>query len=257
MRSPTLHVVVPVYNELKTLEPCLRRVFAVGLPERWALEVHVVDDHSDPPGAEATRNLTERLREEGRRIHLHRHDRNCGKGAALRTGFDAVLASEADDDDLVVIQDADLEYDPGDFPRLMAPVIAGEATTVIGTRWEGRPVIGLRRRVHAGANRLLTLLSNLMTGYRVTDMECCYKLMPVAVLRRVRPLLTEDRFGIEPQLVAALSRQRVPIVEVPVAYEPRRWNAGKKIGWRDGVRALYVIARERLRGPRPPAETRR
>jgi len=244
----TLYVVVPVYNELETLEPCLRRVFDVALPEPWTLDVHLVDDHSDPPADEATRALVERLRAEKRAVRLHRHDRNRGKGAALCTGFDAVLGGDAHDRDLVVIQDADLEYDPADYSALMAPVLDGDATAVIGSRWDGRTVTGVKRRVHAAANRLLTLLSNLMTGYRVTDMECCYKLMEVGVLRRVRPMLTEDRFGIEPQLVAALSRLRVTLVEVPVAYDPRAWNAGKKIGWRDGVRALYVIARERLRG---------
>ncbi|MHC5112863.1 MAG: glycosyltransferase family 2 protein [Planctomycetota bacterium] len=244
----TLYVVVPVYNERDTLEPCLERVFDVALPEPWAIAVHLVDDYSDPPAAAATRDLADRLQTRGRAVRLHRHDRNRGKGAALRTGFDAVLDGDTADDDLVVIQDADLEYDPADFPKLMAPVLDGDATAVIGSRWDGRAVTGVKRRVHAAANRLLTALSNLMTGYRVTDMECCYKLLTVDVLRRVRPMLTEDRFGVEPQLVAALARLHVPLVEVPVSYAPRAWNAGKKIGWRDGVRALIVIARERRRG---------
>jgi len=252
---PVLHVVVPVYNERETLDACLRRVLAVDLPPEWLLQIRLVDDHSAAPADEETRALAARLQDEGHAVHLHRHERNMGKGAALQTAFDAILDAGADDD-LVIIQDADLEYDPNDYPSLMAPILSGDAGAVLGSRWgEHMPLVGLKRKIHAWGNGMLTRASNLMTGYRVSDMECCYKVMPVGVLRRLRPMLTEQRFGIEPQTVAGLARLGERVVEVPVRYDPRGLNSGKKIGWMDGVRALYVITRERLRGrPAPPPD---
>ena len=247
---PVLHVVVPVYNELDTLEPCLRRVIAATLPAGWERDLYLVDDHSRDDAYRATEGLARRLQEEGQAVSLRRHDVNRGKGAALQSGFDAVLQSGADDPDIVIIQDADLEYDPDDFAALMEPIIAGRTQVVIGTRWGAhRTPGGLKRTIHAWGNGALTAVSNLMSGYRVSDMECCYKLLAISILRQVRPMLTEQRFGIEPQIVASLARLAEPIVEVPISYTPRGAGAGKKIGWKDGVRALYVIARERLRGP--------
>jgi glycosyltransferase involved in cell wall biosynthesis len=251
---PVLHVAVPVYNELETLEPCLRRVLAARLPAGWSRDLYLVDDHSRDDAYRAAEALARRLQEEGHAVSLHRHEVNRGKGAALQTAFDAILESGADDPDLVIIQDADLEYDPDDFSKLMEPIIAGRTRAVIGTRWGAhREPGGLIRTIHAWGNGVLTWLSNLMTGYRVSDMECCYKLLTLGVLRQVRPMLSEVRFGIEPQLVASLARLREPIVEVPISYAPRGRGAGKKIGLRDAMRAIVVIARERLRGPlRPP-----
>jgi glycosyltransferase involved in cell wall biosynthesis len=246
---PVLHIVVPVYNERDTLEPCLRRVVAVDLPMGWTSRLYLVDDHSEIDAYESAAAVVERLRTDGATIDLFRHQRNRGKGAALQTGFDAILGGGAADDDLVTIQDADLEYDPGDFPDLMSPLTGGDAGAVVGTRWgEHTPLRSLKRKIHAAGNRTLTLMSNLMTGYRVSDMECCYKMMSIGVLRQLRPMLSEERFGIEPQMIAGLARLGETVVEVPVRYEPRGLDAGKKIGWVDGVRALYVIARERLRG---------
>ena len=245
---PVLHVVVPVFNERETLEPCLRRVLEARLPTDWRATLYLVDDHSEAAAFADAEVLVGRLSAAGHAIDLFRHDANRGKGAALQTGFDAVLERGAPSE-LVTIQDADLEYDPADFARLMEPVLSGRAQAVIGTRWGGHAALdGLTRRVHAWANRTLTRLSNLMTGLRVSDMECCYKLMTVDLLRRLRPMLTEARFGIEPQLVAGLARLGAQVEEVPVTYAARALRAGNKIGWTDGVRAVYVIGRERLRG---------
>ena len=249
---PVLHVVVPIYNERDTLEPCLDRVVAAPLPDGYTRRLWLVDDHSEASAFDLAKEVETRLAADGHDLSLRRHEINRGKGATLQTAFDEILKT-ANDADLVIIQDADLEYDPADYGRLMAPIIAGETNAVIGNRWSGAtPPRGWKRRVHALGNGVLTRLSNAMTGYRLNDMECCYKLLTVPVLRRVRPMLTEPRFGIEPQLVAGLARLGERVVEVPISYRPRGFGAGKKIGWTDGVRALVVIARERL-GGRPQA----
>jgi len=244
----TLHIVIPTFDEGATLESCLRRVVAAPLPEGWSRRLYIVDDHSKPPHDAAVRDVVERMRSETHDITLIRHAYNRGKGRSVRTGFDAVLDESCVDDDVVIIQDADLEYDPGDYAGLMQPLIDGDVEVVIGTRWGSHyRATGLKRRIHALGNGALTGLSNMMTGYRVSDMECCYKLLTVGVLRRVQPFLTENRFGIEPQIVATLSALRIPLVERPVRYDPRGISEGKKIGWRDGIRAIHVIFREKLR----------
>ncbi len=245
---PSLHVVIPFYNEESTLEPCVRRVVAASLPEGWGLAICLVDDHSRTPAARAAESLASRLRAEGHRVSLIRHERNRGKGAALQSGFDEVLAGDAHDNDVVIIQDADLEYDPADYRKLIEPIVNREAEAVLGTRWgRHRRVRGFKHKLHAWANAAVTKLSNLMTGLSVGDMECCYKLMPVQLLRRVRPLLTEQRFAIEPQIVATWARLAVRVAEVPVSYHPRGPGAGKKITWRDAAGAVYVACRERFR----------
>lgn len=254
---PTLHIVIPVYNERGTLSEILHRTMAADLPEGWARHITLIDDGSSPQhfaGVETTVNALIRA---GEPLVFIKHEVNKGKGAALQTGFDAILNSGAAEDDLVIIQDADLEYDPNDYASLMQPIISGEAggtggagqaDAVVGTRWgKHYHYKSLKHRVHALGNGALTLLSNIMTGFRVSDMECCYKIMPVKVLRALRPMLTERRFGIEPQIIAGLARLRMRVVERPVKYDPRGIAAGKKIGWRDGVRALVVITRERFR----------
>lgn len=252
---PTLHVVIPVYNEPGTLEPCLQRVTSAPLPDGWRLHIVLVDDCSDEAHSPAVHNLAKRLQCDGVLLTFLQHSINRGKGAALQTGFDDILASTkaqpltaAHDDDLAIIQDADLEYDPRDYMSLMQPLIARQADAVVGTRWgEHYRYKSIKHRIHALGNALLTLFSNFMTGYRVGDMECCYKMMHVSLLRRLRPLLSEQRFGIEPQIVAGLSKLKARVVEAPVRYDPRGPSAGKKIGWKDGVRAMYVITRERFR----------
>lgn len=251
----TLHIVIPVYNERGTLEPCLRKVLAAPLPDGWTRQITLVDDHSDDAHYPAVQLLVQRLQREGAPISFHRHAVNRGKGAALQTGFDSILGHDAPavDSDLAIIQDADLEYEPDDYAALMQPIMDGRADAVVGTRWGAhRPTRRLKHRIHAWGNQFLTYLSNSMTGLAVSDMECCYKIVTIGLLRRLRPMLTEPRFGIEPQYVAALSRLGARVEQVPVRYQPRSMAEGKKIGWKDGVRALVVIARERRRDRRRP-----
>jgi glycosyltransferase involved in cell wall biosynthesis len=255
---PTLHVVIPFYNEAATIDPCVRRVLAADLPAgQWTRALILVDDASRHQDRLALESLAGRLRADGHQACLCRHEANRGKGAALQTGFDTLLAADPPGEDLVIIQDADLEYDPADYPHLMEPLLADAADAVIGTRWgTHRRITGVSRRVHAWGNGLLTRLSNLMTGYGLSDMECCYKLMTVGLLRRLRPWLSERRYGVEPQIVAALARLGARVAQVPVSYDPRSAAEGKKIGWVDGVRAVQVIAWERFRR-KPPGEQRR
>ena len=252
----TLHVVVPHYEEPRTVAACLERVIAVAMPAGWTMRVHVVDDGSTPDAVGEVGRVIDTLAAAGHPVSLQQHPANRGKGAAVRTGFERALAV-ADPADLVVIQDADLEYDPADYPTLMEPAIRMQADAVVGTRWgPHRPVAGLTARVHRLGNRGLTALSNLACGQRVTDMECCYKLFTPATLRAILPRLTEERLGIEPQIMAALARTGARLIEVPVRYDPRSFAAGKKIGVRDLVRAVWVILRERLApaaGRRPAA----
>lgn len=249
----TLHVVIPFYNEPDTIQPCVRRVVDARLGEGWRKQFVIVDDHSEERCRIVLDSLVRQLREEGCEIALHRHDVNKGKGAAVSTGFDAVLDARPPEDDLVIIQDADLEYDPADYAQLIEPIIRGEAQAVVGTRWGAhRPMRGLRRRLHRWGNGFLTACSNLMTGYRVRDMECCYKVFSIGLLRRLRPWLSEPRFGIEPQIMAGLSRIRATVAEIPVSYDPRSIAAGKKIGWTDAIQAFRVIARERFRSAKLP-----
>ena len=245
---PVLHVVIPFYNEGGTVVPCVQRILAAALPDGWSRSLVVVNDHSDVSDRDTLRELVTSLRSQGHVIEVCRHERNQGKGAALRTGFDRVLAAQPSDDDFVIIQDADLEYDPADYIRLMQRLLRGDVDAVVGTRWgEHRTVTGFARRLHEWGNRALTRCSNLVTGLELSDMECCYKLLPVPLLRRLRPRMTESRYGVEPQMIAILAKLAMRVGEVPVSYDPRSAAEGKKIGWRDGVRALWVIARERLR----------
>ncbi|MBM4112204.1 MAG: glycosyltransferase family 2 protein [Phycisphaerae bacterium] len=246
-RVPVLFCVIPVYNEPSTLEPCVERVLAAPLPPAWSLAVILVDDASDAETRAASERIVRAQSGHPGRVELLGHIINRGKGAALRTGFRRVLERCADESDAVIIQDADLEYDPRDFASLLDALPGGGRAAVYGNRWGMPGPAALKRRLHRSGNRALTWLSNLLTGYRIADMECCYKLIPVPLLRRVLPQLSENRFGIEPQLTAVLSREGAEVTEVPVRYDPRGFAAGKKIGARDGVRAIWVIVRERLR----------
>ena len=244
---PTLFVIIPYYDEPATLEQCLRRVVDSNLPADWRQEIILVDDHSGPEGGRCADEVVSKLGQEGVGIRLERHDHNRGKGAAVRTGFRSALR-DAGDEDVMIIQDADLEYDPRDFPLLLEPLAKDDADVVYGNRWnderDDRTSIG---RMHRLGNSMLTAFSNMLTGYRISDMECCYKAFPVPVLRRILGDLDEERFGIEPQLTASLSRHGYHVTEVPVRYEPRGFKAGKKIGLADGFSALRVMLRERFR----------
>ena len=244
---PTLFVVIPVFEEPHTIEPCVRRAAHAALPTGWNRRLLLVDDAS----SRATAEIVDRLaREPGGALEMLRHATNRGKGAALRTGFDRALALAADED-AVLTQDGDLEYDPADWFALLAALPARPMSAVIGDRWAHPHDGSAWRTLHTTANRALTGLSNLLTGLRVNDMECGFKLFRVPLLRAVRPWLSEDRFGVEPQLVAALARLHADVAQAPVSYDPRDRRRGKKIGPIDGLRAVWVIMRERLR-TRPP-----
>jgi len=228
----TLSVVIPVYNEAGTIREIVRRVLAVPLP--LEKEVVIVDDAS----TDGTSAVLERIRSETPACKTLRHERNRGKGAALRTGF-AAAAGE-----IVLVQDADLEYDPRDYPALLAPILEGYADVVFGSRFLGG---GPHRVVffwHYVGNRLLTTLSNMLTDLNLTDMEVCYKVFRREVLASLR--LCEDRFGFEPEITAKVARGRWRVYEVPVAYYGRGYAEGKKVSWRDGLWALWCILKYRF-----------
>lgn len=226
-----LSIVIPVYNERETLFEIIARVLAV--PLEIDRELILVDDYS----RDGTRDLYAELphRFPGADLRVVLHEVNRGKGAAVRTGFAHVRG------DLVLIQDADLEYDPDDYPRLLAPLLAGTADVVYGSRFLGRQDHGGVYRRAWLANKALTLASNLFTGLRLTDMETCYKCFRAKILRSLT--IRSDRFGIEPEITAKFARGGWRIREVPINYYGRSYEQGKKITWRDGVRALYCIVR--------------
>lgn len=223
-----LSVVIPVYNEKHTILEVLRRVRAVDLPK----EIIVVDDCS----TDGTREILKSLAADSE-LKIVFHERNRGKGAALRTGFAAVTG------DIVVVQDADLEYDPAEYPALIQPILANKADVVFGSRFLGGP-----HRVlffwHSVGNKVLTTLSNMFTDLNLTDMETCYKVFRADILRRIR--LRENRFGFEPEFTAKVARARCRVYEVPISYSGRDYSEGKKITWKDGIAALYFIIKYRF-----------
>ncbi len=238
-----LSIVIPVYNEAPTIETIVERVLAA--PIGMDREVIIVDDGS----TDGTLDKLARL-ESGGRVRVVRHGRNRGKGAALRSGFR--LASQ----DLIVVQDADLEYDPRDYRRLLQPLLDGNADVVFGSRFAG----GSSHRVlcfwGSVGNRLLTLLSNLLTDLNLTDMETCYKAFRREVIGQIR--IEEDRFGVEPELTAKFARlPGIRIYEVGISYAARTYADGKKIGWRDGLHAVWCILKYNLRPVRGGRYARR
>jgi glycosyltransferase involved in cell wall biosynthesis len=232
-----LSVVVPVYNEAATVQELVRRVLTAPLPQGVYLEIVCVDDCSTDGSAEKLQELN-RLHP-GADIRVIRKPRNKGKGAALRDGFAASTG------DILLVQDADLEYDPEDYSKLLDPILAGRADVVYGSRFIGEP-----HRVlyfwHTVGNKFLTFLSNMFTNLNLTDMEVGYKAFRREVIERIR--LRCDRFGFEPEVTAKIARLRpaVRIYEVGVAYHGRSYEEGKKITWVDGIKAILTIIRFRF-----------
>lgn len=225
-----LSVVIPCYNEVHTLERLLDAVRAAPIA---SLEIVLVDDCS----TDGTRELLrEHLAAKVDRIAYH--ERNQGKGAALRTGFS--LASG----DLIVVQDADLEYDPQEYPNLMEPIVRGHADVVFGSRFYGSKPHRVVFFWHMVGNRVLTLISNMFTNINLTDMETCFKMFRREVIQKMT--IEEDRFGFEPEITAKVAKLGVAIYEVGISYHGRTYDQGKKIGWRDGFRAIYCIIKYNL-----------
>ncbi len=230
----TLSVVIPIFNERGTLLEILRRVLAVELP--LAKQIILVDDGSTDGTRELYPTLDEHFPDADIRVLTHAQNR--GKGAALRTGFAAATG------DIVLVQDADLEYHPDDYPRLLEPILDGRADVVYGSRFVGGQAHRVLYFWHMIGNRFLTLLSNAMTNLNLTDMETCYKVFRRPVLEPIR--IRSDRFGVEPELTAKIARGRWRIYEVGIRYAGRSYEEGKKITWRDGLQAIYTILRFRL-----------
>jgi len=217
-------IIIPVYNEKKTIAEILSRVHTVevGLEK----EIIIVDDFSQ----DGTRQILERLHDPNLKIFFH--SKNMGKGAALHTGF-----SKAEGD-IILIQDADLEYDPREYPKLLEPILDGRADVVYGSRFLGGP-----HRVlffwHYVGNKILTTLSNILTNLNLTDIETCYKVFKKEVLASIK--LRSKRFGFEPEITIKLAKLKCKIYEVPISYSGRDYSEGKKIGWKDGIAAIFHI----------------
>lgn len=233
-------MVIPVYNERETLHLIIDRVRAVPIPK----QIILVDDCSK----DGTRELLHQMAQSESDLTIAFHEVNKGKGAALRTGFTLATGQ------IVIVQDADLEYDPAEFPRLIEPIVDGRADVVFGSRF-----IGETHRVlhfwHSMGNRALTWMSNMFTDLNLTDMEVCYKVFRREVIQNIK--LKQNRFGFEPEVTAKVARFQVPasdgrqarrcrIYEMPVSYNGRDYHEGKKIGWKDGVQAVYCIIRYAL-----------
>jgi glycosyltransferase involved in cell wall biosynthesis len=235
VKNLLLSVIMPAYNEAETIEAAVRRVRAVAL----RVEIIVINDAS----TDETGKILNRLAKEGLVDHVMHHERNRGKGAAIRTGVEVATG------DAFVVQDADLEYDPAELPGLLQPISSGRADAVYGSRFQGGP-----HRVlyfwHYVGNRFLTLLSNMFTNLNLSDLETCYKLVRMDLLKRLP--LSSNRFGFEVEITARLAQAHARIWEMPISYSGRTYAEGKKITWRDGFAALVHIIRYNLFVPGNP-----
>ncbi len=224
----SLSIVMPVYNEIDTINEILKRVSEVDVG--MEKEIIMVDDCSK----DGTRDILKEISEKSiPGVKVIFHEKNGGKGTALRTGFEHVTG------DIMLIQDADLEYEPGEYPQLIKPIIDGEADVVYGSRFLGQKRPEGMAFSNYMANKLLTSISNLLTGFHITDMETCYKVIKTSILKEMN--LVSERFGIEPEITAKLAKKKIRLVEVPISYYGRAHDEGKKINWKDGVSAIYHI----------------
>jgi len=225
--NPCLSVIMPVYNERATVADVIQAV----LRQPEVSELIIINDASyDGTGEEL-----ERVKTSDPRIRVMHHEKNQGKGAALRTGIAHATAP------IVIIQDADLEYDPTEYPILLGPILRGKADAVFGSRFIGSQEHRVLYFWHSVGNRFLTLLSNMFTNLNLTDMETCYKAVKREILQSVT--IEENRFGFEPEITAKLAKKGIRIYEVAVSYHGRTYADGKKISWKDGIRAIWCILR--------------
>jgi len=235
-----LSIVIPVYNERDLLPQILEKIEQVKLPDGLERQVVIVDDGS----TDGTRDILRGLARERPDYIIHFHEENQGKGGGVRTGLKLATG------DIVLIQDADLEYSPNDYPQLLKPILENKADAVFGSRF-----IGDSRRVlyfwHSVANKMLTTLSNMLSNLNLTDMECCYKVFTKDLADRLE--ITEPRFGLEPEMTAKVAKLNARLYEVPVTYDGRTYAEGKKITWKDGVSALRCILKYNLLTPRQAA----
>jgi glycosyltransferase involved in cell wall biosynthesis len=229
-----LSVVIPFFNEERTLESLVKKVVAVPIRK----EIILVDDGSTDRSQAIAQDLVCRFSNDSRnRMRLEAHKTNFGKGAALKTGFSVASG------DILIVQDADLEYDPNEFPRLIQPIVEGKADVVFGSRFLGDQAHRALYFWHYVGNRFLTTLSNVFTNLNLTDIETCYKVFRREVIQEIGPNLVSQRFGIEPEITARVSRKKYRVYEISVSYCGRTYAEGKKISWRDGFEAIGSIVR--------------